>query len=661
MRVKIVIVLVCLAVPAAFSLSTSGQVPSADQAFHQAIRHDDLTALRALIVARGANSGTVSGLTPLMMAVAFGTSEAARLLVDAGANVNPSPGPGLTPLHLAWRDPDTARLLLDRGANVHAKSTNGRTPLVVTAFAEGTVGVAALLIEKGADVNAGDNNGLTPLVAAAAAGNTAVARLLLEHGADVNANASSGVLASTPLMGAAMNGDAELARLLLARKPHLEARSPDNNGIVKNGPVAFGQVTALHLAVAGGNSDVVRMLLEAGAPVDARDVRGMTPLTWSVATDRADPRIVRLLLDKGAMPGVASSGGETTLDWARKYNNPAVLRELKLDAVATATAAVSLQPRSVRADRTPRKAVERSMTLLREGSSGVMVAGGCVACHAQPMSVAATELAARRGWQVGPSDEALAQASTAINGAVQNHLMAVEGGAFPDAHLYNALALAVAKVPANLATDVLVYYLAAKQRAAGNWHGQGTRPPIQDGDFSHTAMAIRALVTYGTPTRRSEVVARINRAAEWLAAQAPRSTEDRAMQLLGLSWAGAHAPAREQGLPQLLGLQHPDGGWGQTPYLESDAYATGQVLYVLGELGLPRSNAAVQRGVAFLVGSQREDGTWHVKSRAMKIQPYFQSGFPYDHDQWISQSGTAWAAMGLATAAADDPARAAAR
>jgi hypothetical protein len=36
-----------------------------------------------------------------------------------------------------------------------------------------------------------------------------------------------------------------------------------------------------------------------------------------------------------------------------------------------------------------------------------------------------------------------------------------------------------------------------------------------------------------------------------------------------------------------------------------------------------------------------------VKSRAMKIQPYFESGFPHGHDQWISQAGTAWAMMAL--------------
>jgi len=35
----------------------------------------------------------------------------------------------------------------------------------------------------------------------------------------------------------------------------------------------------------------------------------------------------------------------------------------------------------------------------------------------------------------------------------------------------------------------------------------------------------------------------------------------------------------------------------------------------------------------------------------MSIQPYFESGFPYQHDQWISFAGTAWADMALASIA----------
>ena len=57
-----------------------------------------------------------------------------------------------------------------------------------------------------------------------------------------------------------------------------------------------------------------------------------------------------------------------------------------------------------------------------------------------------------------------------------------------------------------------------------------------------------------------------------------------------------------------------------------------------------------QKGVKFLLDTQAGDGSWYVKSRAPKFQPYFESGFPYGHDQWISSSGTAWATMALAMA-----------
>ena len=163
-------------------------------------------------------------------------------------------------------------------------------------------------------------------------------------------------------------------------------------------------------------------------------------------------------------------------------------------------------------------------------------------------------------------------------------------------------------------------------------------------------MAIRTLSYFATPARRAEYQKRVARAADWLAAQTPLTTEDRVMQLLGLHWAGAHTGTQNTRVRELLRLQRADGGWAQTPHLASDAYATGQVLYTLSELGRTGIDADLRRASAFLVRTQRDDGTWYVKSRAMKIQPYFESGFPYGHDQWISQAATAWATIGLAGA-----------
>ena len=61
-----------------------------------------------------------------------------------------------------------------------------------------------------------------------------------------------------------------------------------------------------------------------------------------------------------------------------------------------------------------------------------------------------------------------------------------------------------------------------------------------------------------------------------------------------------------------------------------------------------RATGLIQRiGAAYLLKTQQPDGSWHVKSRAVKFQPYFESGFPYGHDQWISASATAWATVAI--------------
>jgi squalene cyclase len=100
-------------------------------------------------------------------------------------------------------------------------------------------------------------------------------------------------------------------------------------------------------------------------------------------------------------------------------------------------------------------------------------------------------------------------------------------------------------------------------------------------------------------------------------------------------------------LKHMLALQRPDGGWAQTPYLKSDAYATGVALWALKESGIAATDAAYKKGVAYLLSTQAEDGSWYVASRAPKFQPYFDGGFPYGHDEWISMWATGYATAAL--------------
>ena len=99
----------------------------------------------------------------------------------------------------------------------------------------------------------------------------------------------------------------------------------------------------------------------------------------------------------------------------------------------------------------------------------------------------------------------------------------------------------------------------------------------------------------------------------------------------------------------MLKGQRTSGGWAQRPEWPSDGYATGMSLWVLNEAGILRpDDPRFRRGVRFLVSTQSADGSWHVVSRAARFQPYFESGFPYGRDQWISMMGTGWAASALA-------------
>jgi Prenyltransferase and squalene oxidase repeat len=102
----------------------------------------------------------------------------------------------------------------------------------------------------------------------------------------------------------------------------------------------------------------------------------------------------------------------------------------------------------------------------------------------------------------------------------------------------------------------------------------------------------------------------------------------------------------------LAAMQRSDGGWSQLPTLDSDAYATGEALYALNVAGkMSTSDPVYRKGTDYLLRTQAPDGSWHVKSRSIWLQPYFESGFPYGHDQWISAAGSAWAAMALSLSA----------
>jgi squalene-hopene/tetraprenyl-beta-curcumene cyclase len=109
------------------------------------------------------------------------------------------------------------------------------------------------------------------------------------------------------------------------------------------------------------------------------------------------------------------------------------------------------------------------------------------------------------------------------------------------------------------------------------------------------------------------------------------------------------AADRAQAMKELLALQREDGGW-SLPSLgawkrrngaandnnaPSDGYATGLVVYVLRQTGLPADDAQIRRGVGWLKTHQRESGRWFTRS------------VNNDREHLISNAGTALCAMAL--------------
>ncbi|MCX6881417.1 MAG: N-acyl-D-aspartate/D-glutamate deacylase, partial [Verrucomicrobia bacterium] len=138
------------------------------------------------------------------------------------------------------------------------------------------------------------------------------------------------------------------------------------------------------------------------------------------------------------------------------------------------------------------------------------------------------------------------------------------------------------------------------------------------------------------------------KATAWLRAYPADSTEESAMQILGLRWAGRPKSELKKFAVSLKAAQRQDGGWAQIATLESDAYATGLALHALYRAGaLAVSEPAYQAGVKFLLKTQLEDGSWFVPTRASPVQVAIDGIFPHEKNQWMSSMATGWASISL--------------
>lgn len=601
----------------------------------EALRNGDRRTFERLITdqPRAANLRGRGGSTPLMYAALYEDAGAVQSLLDHGADPNMRNDAGATALMWAIDDRHITETLLEYGADPNARSDDFRTPLLIAAGRSGSNPVVSLLLDYGADVmvkapGAGLGE-VTPLGEAASVGDGNTFRTLVEHGASVKR-------AGPAALHFALQSDCERCRDL----------------ILESADRSFLTAAMLLTAPPRGDAGWVKLLLDRGADPNAADRQGRTILMLAASSDRTPVDVVRALLERGADVHATSADREHAFDFARQRGKTSVT-----DLLAKAGAGEEHLPAAP--DRAPeaadsvRAAAQRSMPLLLRTHATFLRKSGCVSCHHN--SLAAMTIARARASNVRINEELARDQQRRVANYIESWRQRIlQGQGIPglaNTISYILLGMAAEQDPPDEATEALARYLKGRQLADGRWRMRDHRPPLISSDFQVTAASVRALQVYAPKRQRPQYESAIRRAITWLERTLPFTTEDRAFQLFGLTWAHSRREAIDEAAHALLAEQRADGGWAQLPTLASDAYATGEALVALDDCGALRStDAAYRRGVEFLLKTQFEDGSWYVRTRAIPIMPSFESDFPYGRDQWISAAATNWATMALMAA-----------
>ncbi|KAM0499222.1 hypothetical protein ACHAQF_006373 [Verticillium nonalfalfae] len=324
--------------------------------------------------------------TAFGLAVYNGFAEIVRMFLECGASAEGSDDDNFYPVHLAAQSGhlDLLHLLISHGADVTARSNTGRTALYLAA-AGGEMAVVKTLVEMGVDVNARDQFGHTALVASADIGHLETVTYLLAHGACCHAVSRRG---GTALSAAVRSNNAGVVRAILqhsslsasseCHKPRQREKptsDEDLDALSGNSDMADDRLVLepaqmvnimnthygldvvkvliehnasfeaadnasppLRVAVSQGHAAVVKLLLDAGAAVDATemDESPQTPLHTAVIAGRVD--IVQMLLEKGADVTRPLAEGPLPLYSAASHGHLEVTRAL-LDAGADVSAA----------------------------------------------------------------------------------------------------------------------------------------------------------------------------------------------------------------------------------------------------------------------------------------------------------------------------------
>jgi len=280
------------------------------------------------------------------------------------------------------------------------------------------------------------------------------------------------------------------------------------------------------------------------------------------------------------------------------------------------------------------QSVDRAIVYLRNESANWLSTRGCAACHHVPMPLWALAEADQQGYAI--DKQYVTDTFEKLLGSKEKLLASKifpDPAAPPDPRPQGRglnmglpfLAVAAWAMPAlepgqKESLRLMAEEIVNKQQADGSWEFFAglRRPPINESQTTDAAWIIMALADEATADAPEALRSALTKAKVWYEAAQPADLhQDKALQVLLGARAGQPREKMQTTIDGLLALQRPDGGWSQSvPEPRSDAFATGQTIYVLSLVGFTAEQPEIKRAIDFLVATQAADGSWPMISRS---------------------------------------------
>lgn len=315
------------------------------------------------------------------------------------------------------------------------------------------------------------------------------------------------------------------------------------------------------------------------------------------------------------------------------------------------------------ASRTPGQAIESGLSFLVNDVAKWRADRGCATCHHGTMTVWALSEAKAQGYVVGT--DAFAEIMEWTKEQMASDLHTIRD----PRHGWNLVSVPLIYLSAMsqnlpvLSRDQIkqiAVHLARHQEEDGSFllplpavHGP---PPTCE---SSETLALWAVLAWepsvlSDPKEAAEDRASREKTIAWLNKTEPtNTTQSTALHLLLDVRMSKPADQLQPRIDQLLKRQNTDGGWSQLQDLASDAYATGQALYALSFAGVKTDQPKIQRAVAFLATTQRDDGSWPMIPRNHPGVETTKN--PVHWEVPITYFGAAWATLGLVRSVPSPP------